>query len=407
MDFSLTPAELAFREELREWLAANVAGDYGSPAWPEPDDPDARRRAALEWARSLHQGGWAAPSWPARYGGRDATPMQQFLFYDEMAAHRTPVPPTVIGIGMVGPVIMHHGTDAQRDRFVAKILSAQEIWCQGFSEPGAGSDLAGLATTAVARGDHYVVNGQKIWTSFGAIADWCLLLARTDPAAPRHKGLTCLLVDMHSPGIEVRPIRQITGESEFSEIFFTNVAVPKENVLGRENDGWRVAITTLMHERTNIAALVYAGFRRELQEVVALARRLTRNGRPLAHDPVVRRRLVHFYAVAETMRLNNLRMRAGKNASDDPGPIGSIFKLVWATSNQAMHGLAAEILGPDAELLTGPGAEAGEHGAWLKRYLRSLGNSIEGGTSEILRNIIAERILGLGRAATAPKERSA
>jgi alkylation response protein AidB-like acyl-CoA dehydrogenase len=406
MDFSLTPAELAFRDELRGWLAANVPGDYGTPAWPEPADQLARLEVARDWARALYRGGWAAPSWPAQYGGRNATPMQQFLFYEEMAAHRTPVPPTIIGIGMAGPVIMHYGTEAQRSRFVARMLSADEIWCQGFSEPNAGSDLANLGTSAVARGDHYLVNGQKIWTSFGAIADWCLLLVRTDPAAPKHQGLSCLLVDMHSPGVDVRPIRQITGESEFSEIFFTNVAVPKENLLGREHEGWRVAITTLMHERTNIAALVYAGFKRELRDVVGLTRRLTRNGRPLAEDPVVRSRLVHFYAVAETMRLNNLRMRVGKNASDDPGPIGSIFKLTWATSNQAMQGLAAEVLGPDAELLSGPGAERGDRGAWLKRYLRSLANSIEGGTSEILRNIIAERILGLGRTLAARERRA-
>jgi alkylation response protein AidB-like acyl-CoA dehydrogenase len=406
MDFSLTPAELAFRDELKAWLAVNVPGDYGTPAWPEPDDPAARRAVAIEWARALHRGGWAAPGWPARYGGRDATPMQQFLLYDEMASYRTPVPPTVIGIGMAGPVIMNYGTDRQRSRFVGRILSADEIWCQGFSEPGAGSDVASLGTSAVARGDHYEVNGQKIWTSFGAIADWCLLLVRTDPGAPRHRGLSMLLVDMRAPGIEVRPIRQITGDSEFSEIFFTNVAVPRENLLGRENDGWRVAITTLMHERTNIAALVYAGFKRELRDVVALCRRLTRNGRPVAEDPVVRSRLAHFWGVAETMRLNNLRMRVGKNASDDPGPIGSIFKLTWATSNQAMQGLAAEVLGPDAELLTGPGSDRGDHGAWLKRYLRSLANSIEGGTSEILRNIVAERILGLGRT-LGPREKPA
>ncbi|MEZ4588922.1 MAG: acyl-CoA dehydrogenase family protein [Gemmatimonadales bacterium] len=171
----------------------------------------------------------------------------------------------------------------------------------------------------------------------------------------------------------------------------------EDNLLGKENDGWRVAITTLMHERANIAALVYASFKRELREVVALARRLTKNGRPLSEDPRVRSRLVHFYGVAETMRLNNLRMRAGKNAADDPGPIGSIFKLIWASANQAMTGLAAEVLGPEAELLSGPGAELGGHGAWLKRYLRSLANSIEGGTSEILRGVVAERVLGFGR----------
>ena len=397
MDFSLSPSEIGFRDELRAWLAANVPGDYGTPAWPTPAEPAHQDETARKWARRLHEGRWAAVTWPQKYGGRDATPMEQFLFNEEMALRRMPLAPTVIGIAMAGPVIMNFGTAAQQDRFVPKIASGDEIWCQGFSEPNAGSDVANAATSAVSQGDHYLVNGQKIWTTFGPVADWCLLLVRTDSTVAKHKGLSYLLVDMKTPGVVVRPIRQITGESEFSELFFTVVRVPKANLLGRENDGWRVAITTLMHERTNIAALVYANFKRELRDVVALTKRVTRHGRPLCQDPVVRSKLVQFYAVAETMRLNNIRMRIGKNAADDPGPIGSVFKLVWATANQAMQGMAVEILGPDAELLTGRDADRGEHGLWLKRYLRSLGNSIEGGTSEILRNIIAERVLGLGR----------
>ncbi len=397
MDFSLSPAELAFRDELRTWLRANApAFDVGAAA-AESADLAGRLRASRGWVRKLHEGRWAAISWPKQYGGREATPMEQFLFHEEMLAFRPPVPVTVIGIGMAGPTIMTYGTPAQQDRYLEKIVAGEEIWCQGFSEPNAGSDLANLATSAVLEGDHYRVNGQKIWTSFGPIADWCLLVVRTDPAAAKHKGLSYLLVEMRSPGIEVRPIRQLTGESEFSELFFTDVRVPNANLLGRENDGWRVAITTLMHERANIAALVYTNFKRELRDVVALTKRLTRNGRPLSEDPMVRKKLVHFHGIAEMMRLNNLRMRVGKSAADDPGPIGSIFKLMWATSNQAMQELAVEVLGPDAELLTGGDAARGGEGAWLKRYLRSLANSIEGGTSEILRNIVAERVLGLGR----------
>ena len=403
MDFSLSPAEIAFRDELRAWLDANVPGDYGTSAWPEPADDAGRRAAARQWVRRLHEGGWAAITWPAKYGGRDATPMQQFLFYEEMASRRTPIPPTVIGIGMAGPTIMAFGTEAQQARFLPRIVSGEEIWCQGFSEPNAGSDLANLGTSARSDGDHYLVNGQKIWTSFGPLADWCILVVRTDPTVAKHRGLSYLLVDMKTPGVEVRPIRQITGDSEFSELFFTDVRVPKANLLGRENDGWRVAITTLMHERTNIAALVYTGFRRELADVVALTKTVHRNGQPLSRDRIVRAKLTHFYGIAETMRLNNLRMRAGMNAADDPGPIGSVFKLTWATANQAMQELAVEVLGPDAEILTGQDAARGGQGAWLKRYLRSLGNSIEGGTSEILRNIVAERVLGLGRT-LAPKE---
>jgi alkylation response protein AidB-like acyl-CoA dehydrogenase len=398
MDFSLSPTEVAFRDELRGWLAANVPGDYGTPAWPAPTDPALLDEEARQWTRKVYQAGWAAVTWPKKYGGRDATPMEQFIYNEELIAYHTPTLPTVIGIGMAGPVIMNFGTAAQQDRFVPKIASGEEIWCQGFSEPNAGSDVANASTSAVADGDHYVVNGQKIWTTFGPLADWCLLLVRTDTTVAKHKGLSYLLVDMKSPGIEVRPIRQITGESEFSELFFTDVRVPKANRLGKEGDGWRVAITTLMHERTNIAAMVYSRFKRELRDVVGLTQRLTKNGRPLSEDPVIRSKLVHYYSVVETMRLNNIRMRVGKNAADDPGPIGSVYKLVWATTNQQMQGMAVEILGPDAELLTGQDAERGESGLWMRRYLRSLANSIEGGTSEILRNIIAERVLGLGRA---------
>jgi len=298
---------------------------------------------------------------------------------------------------MAGPTIMAWGTEEQKNARLGKILSGEEIWCQGFSEPNAGSDLAALTTLAVSDGDHYVVNGQKIWTSVAHFADWCILLTRTNPDVPRHQGITYLMADMKSPGIEVRQVRQMTGDSEFCEVFFNDVRVPKENALGEENNGWIVAITTLMHERVNIAAQLYGRIKHALGDVVELAKRVKRNGRPLSEDPLVRHRLVQFYNSVETQRLNNLRMRAHMKASDDPGPIGSIFKLIWATANQDLLELSVDILGPYAELLPESDAYHDDVGLWMKYFLRARGNSIEGGSSEILRNITGERILGLAR----------
>ncbi len=258
---------------MRAWIRAHVPGDYGSAAWPAPADEEGRMADMRAWQRTLYQGGWAGITWPVEYGGRGATPVEQFIFQEEMAACRVPQTLTVIGIGMAGPTLMTWGTPAQKHAHLPRILSGEEIWCQGFSEPGAGSDLAGLATSARQDGDHYVINGQKIWTSLAHVADYCLLLARTDPAAPRHKGLTYLIADMKAPGVRVQPLRQMTGDAEFNEIFFTDVRVPRQNVLGQENQGWLVAMTTLMHERVNVAALLYTHLKQTLADVVTLSRR--------------------------------------------------------------------------------------------------------------------------------------
>jgi alkylation response protein AidB-like acyl-CoA dehydrogenase len=362
-----------------------------------PKEEEGLDQEMSDWGRKLYEGGWAGITWPKEFGGRGATPIEQFIFQEEMAAYKTPPTISLIGIGMAGPTIMTWGTQEQKEAHLKKILSGEEIWCQGFSEPNAGSDLAGLQTSAALDGDHYVVNGQKIWTSVAHRADWCLLLTRTDTRVAKHKGLTYLMVPMKSPGIQTRPLRQITGDSEFNEIFFTDVRVSRKNLLGQENNGWAVAITTLMHERVNIAAMLYTRIKQTLNDVVQLTQRVRRNGRPLSDDPIVRKKLVRFYTSVETQRLNNLRMRAQIKASDDPGPIGSIFKLIWASANQDLLELPMEILGPYAELLPGSAAHNSDVDIWMKHFLRSRANSIEGGTSEILRNIIAERVLGLPR----------
>src|SRR6266498_600946 len=233
MDFSYSTEELEFREQVRAWIKDNIPGDWGTEKWPIPADEDGLDHEMRDWGRKLYQGGWAGITWPKEYGGRGATPIEQFIFQEEMAAYKTPPTNSLIGIGMAGPTIMAWGTQEQKEAHLKKILSGEEIWCQGFSEPNAGSDLAGLQTTATLDGDYYVVNGQKIWTSVAHRADWCLLLTRTDSRVAKHKGLTYLTVPMKSPGIQTRPLRQITGDSEFNEIFFTDVRVSRKNLLGQ------------------------------------------------------------------------------------------------------------------------------------------------------------------------------
>jgi alkylation response protein AidB-like acyl-CoA dehydrogenase len=274
------------------------------------------------------------------------------------------------------------------------MLSAEEIWCQGFSEPNAGSDLAALSTTGVLDGDHFVVNGQKCWTSYAWAADWCELIVRTDPTVPKHKGLTALLVDMHSPGVEVRGLKQMSGESEFGEIFFRDVRVPAENVVGKVNEGWGVAMGTLMHERGTFGAALQVNYRRNFNRLVEIAKRIDRNGKPASEDPVIRQKLAQCYAEIEVMRLNQLRAFSRINETGVPGPEGSIQKIFWSELNQRFQQVAMEILGPYGQLAHGS-PDAFDEGQWAYGYLRSRGNTIEAGTSEIQRNIIGHFVLGL------------
>jgi alkylation response protein AidB-like acyl-CoA dehydrogenase len=392
MDFRDTPEEAAFRKEIREWLGENQPKDWDrSQLTLIP--PEDRIEVLREWQKRLHDGGWAGISWPKEYGGRGATLIESAIFNQEMARAKAPPPINVIGLGMAGPTIIAHGTHEQKTRHLEKILSAEEIWCQGFSEPGAGSDLGGLRSSAVLDGDSYIINGQKVWTSLGHLADWCIFLARTDPTAPKHKGITYFLVDMRTPGIEVRPLRQITGSADFNEMFFTDVRVPRENVLGEENDGWRIAMTTLLHERGTLGFALSVGARIALDELIGLARTTKRNGRPAIEDPTVRQRIAQLHVEVESMRLNNYRSLTGFMKTGIPGPEGSLSKLIWSESMQRLGDLAVEILGP-AGMLEKWDANP-RVATWQFVHLRSRGHTIEAGTSEILRNIVAERVLGL------------
>jgi alkylation response protein AidB-like acyl-CoA dehydrogenase len=321
--------------------------------------------------------------------------MQQFVLNEELALHRVPRPMhLIIGLGMAGPTIIAYGTDAQKQRHLQKILTCEEIWCQGYSEPNAGSDLASLQTRAVRDGDHYVVNGQKVWTSLAQISDWMMLLARTDPSVPKHKGLTYFLLDMRSPGITVRPLRQITGDAEFNEVFFENVRVPAENILGGEGQGWQVGITTLMYERLTLGFGLHMRLRIALDSLLELARRMEKSGRVLTQDPLVRQKLAQSWIDTECLRLTGARGITRLLRGEMPGPEASAGKMVWVETHQKLQELAMELEGPYAQLVRGSDW-AVDGGAWQHAFLRSRANSIEGGTTEIQKNIIAERVLGL------------
>jgi alkylation response protein AidB-like acyl-CoA dehydrogenase len=376
VDLTPTPQEQAFRDELRGWLEANHPG-------PEPDGDVAGFEFRRAWQRRLHEDDWAGVSWPKEYGGRGATLVEQAIYNEELARAQAPSTANVLGLAMGGPTVIAHGTEEQKRRYLEPILSADEIWCQGFSEPEAGSDLASLKTKAVRDGDQWVVTGQKVWTTLAHHAKWCMLVARTDPDAPRHKGLTYFLMDMEQDAVQVRPLRQITGEAEFNELFIEEARIPAENIIGGEGNGWAVAITTLMHERATLAFGLQIRVKITLGELLADARE---SG--AAEDPVIRDRLAQLYIESEVLRLNALRGLSAIMRTGVPGPEGSLGKWQWAEVNQALTELAVELRGGRAVL---------DDDRWTYRFLRARANSIEGGTTEILKNIVAERVLGLPR----------
>jgi len=380
VDLRDTPDEVAFRAEVRGWIEANVSDDLrGSARSEEP---------LRAWSRKLSEVGYAGLTWPKEYGGAAAPYSYQAILLDELARAEAPQHIGVIGLGMAGPTIMAHGTEEQKARYLPKILSAEEIWCQGFSEPGAGSDLASVRTRVEPGDDGFVVNGQKVWSSWAHIAERCILVGRNDPDAPPHQGLTYVIVDMHAPGVEVRPLRQITGEAEFNEIFLTDVAVPRENLLGEVGEGWAVAMTTLLHERGTLGFALTGVLDVAVRKLIALAAERG-DGNRLLRDRVARE-----WIELQALKLTNARALTRLMKSGVPGPEGSVTKLHWSESSQRLTKLALELLGPEAQLVDEDGHDGGY---WQHAQLRSRGNTIEAGTSEVLRNIIAERVLGLPR----------
>jgi alkylation response protein AidB-like acyl-CoA dehydrogenase len=395
MDFTFTTAEERFRLELRGWLTGHLPAGWGTPGYEYPTTYEAWAALRRSWDRTLHAGGYAGLAWPREYGGRGATLIEQIIYFEEIARARAPEELNRAAKLLLGPTIIHHGTEAQKTRFLPRILSGDDIWCQGFSEPNAGSDLASLSTRAVRDGDSLIVNGQKVWTSNATVADWIFMLVRTDPHAPKHQGISFLLVDMRTPGITIRPIVQMTGSGEFCETFFENVRVPITNVLGSLNDGWNVTATALSHERGTLAFHRHAMIRIELDELFDLALRLRRGGRPVAEDPHVRQRLARCHAELELLRLTLYRNLTRRLQGEPAGAEGSIVKLYWSELYQRITELALDVLGPASQIAQGPLSEEG--GRWQHRFLKSRGDSIHSGTNQIQRNIIGERLLGLPR----------
>ena len=379
MDFELDQSEKAFRDEVRAWLKANAPKDDSSET--SQGTLIANRRA---WQKKLNEAGYVGITWPKEYGGRGAGFMEQLIFNDEMIVAQTPEPINVIGLGMGGPVVIAHGTEEQKKRYLPPLLSAEEIWCQGFSEPDAGSDLSGLQTRAEDKGDHYLVNGQKVWTTLAHVAKWCMLLTRERKEEnPRH-GLTYLLVDMDSPGVEVRPLVQITGDAEFNEIFFKDVKVPKSQILGEAGEGWAVAMTTLLHERGTLGMALATRAQITAAELADHTRKLGRGS-----DPLVRQKVAQHTIEARALQLNGYRALTAMKRNGIPGPEGSLLKLMWSELNQRMTETAVDV--------AGAAGQVGESTGWKYQFLRSRANTIEAGTSEVLRNILAERVLGLPR----------
>jgi len=390
MDLNYSPEDIAFREKTRRWLEANV-----------PTQELATLEERKAWHRKLYEAGYVGMLWPKEYGGWGASPMHQAIVQDEMARGSAPPPINGLGIGFIGPTIIVHGTDWQKQRYLKKMLTAEEIWCQLYSEPNAGSDLASLRTRAEDQGDHFLVNGQKIWTSSGSISDWGILLARTDTKVAKHKGISCFLLNMRQPGVEVRPLRQITGSSLFSEVFMTNARAEKRELIGKLNQGWEIAQTTLGWERGANSLGRVTRYAIAFTQLVRAAKELKRGGRPLFDDPVVRAKLGRIYADLEVQRYAGLRVLSALLKSDSPGAASSITKLSYTEFEKRYYELALEILGSRGQLISAReefeevDTSSGEPGTWATAFLWSRAGTIYSGSSEIQKNIIGERVLGL------------
>jgi alkylation response protein AidB-like acyl-CoA dehydrogenase len=395
LDLSLTPEQEAFRARVSAWLDENIPRDWmlraiGQSAIPRPE----AYRLLREWQAALYDAGFVGLTWPREYGGQGLSFVEETVLHQEMALRKAPPILNILGVGMAGPTIVAYGTEEQKKRYLRKILSAEEIWCQGYSEPGAGSDLASLETRAVKDGDHWVITGQKVWTSLAHISDWMMLLARTDPDAPRHKGITYFLVDMTLPGVTVKPLRQMTGDAEFNEVFFDGVRLHESQVLGAVNEGWSVGMTTLMYERLALGFGLQVRLRIALDALVEMARHVEKGGRPTTQDPVLRQKIAQLWIETESLKYTGARAITKLLRGELPGPEASAGKMVWVDVHQRLQELALEIQGPYAQLVAGSD-RAVESGLWQYSFLRSRANSIEGGTTEIQKNIIGERVLGL------------
>jgi alkylation response protein AidB-like acyl-CoA dehydrogenase len=391
MDFNFTPEEDAFRQDLHSWLQDNLPESY-DPQEFDRIDADTRFEFQRTWQKKAHEAGWVGIHWPKEYGGRGAGLMEMFIYNQEMYKMHAPRFANTLGLMMSGPTIIHWGTEEQKRRYLPKILSGEEIWCEGLSEPNAGSDLASMQTRAVEDGDYFVINGQKVWTSYAHRANFIQLFVRTDPNAPKHRGITCLVVDMKTPGVTVRPLVQITGDAEFNEVFFEDVRVPRTSMLGPLHEGWKVLVTTLMHERAGIGSELPV--HRHLAELIRLAKTVEIDGKPASEDPAVRQKLAQFAIECKAITYNMFRGFSKRLKGTPPGPEGSINKVFGSELNGRIALFATELLGPYAQLTQGS-LYTVDNGRWPRSVLGYRLLTIGGGTSEIQRGILGDRVLGL------------
>lgn len=392
MDLNYTAEDKAYRQKVRRWLEENIPKK-------RPETMEERRA----WHRKLYEAGYLGMGWPKEYGGQEARPMEQAIVGEELARANAPASLNGLGIGIVAPTLIHHGTEFQKRDHVSKILTAEELWCQLYSEPNSGSDLASLQCRADVDGDEFVINGQKIWTSGAYNADWGILLARTDRSAPKHQGISCIMLDMHQPGVEVRPLKQISGSSEFCEVFFTNVRVNADNLVGEMNAGWRIAQTTLSYERGGNVLSRVVRLQEMYSRMIEVCRSLKRNGKPAIEDPNVRQKLGEIYAEVEVLRYASLRVLSRLEKGVRPGPESSISKLHYSELDKHVQELFLDILGPyglqtgglPPEFALQADSDFGEPGSWAYSFFWSRAGTIYAGSSEIQKNILGERVLGL------------
>ena len=391
MELAYSKTDEVFRKEVRSWLKKNLPKKDKAVSELMPHDPE-RVRLAKEWQRKLYDAGYVAMSWPKEYGGQNADAMRQTIVNEELVLARAPGLVGASGLLMLGPTLIQYGTEEQRRRYLPKILTAEEIWCQGYSEPGAGSDLASLRTRAEIVGDEFIVNGQKVWTSNAQFSDWMFCLVRTDPDAPKHRGISYILIDMNTPGITVRPLVQMTGDAGFNEVFFDNVRVPRTNLVGELNQGWMVANNTLFHERNLLGSTTRTQLM--MQNLIRLARSHQRYGKPAADDPIMRQKLSSLLTRVEAMKYHSYRQLTNAIKGRPPGVGAMVNKLVGTELNHDICALALEIMNSYAPLKKGA-VHVINYGTWQYEFMFTLGLVIGGGTSEIQKNIISERGLGM------------
>ncbi|TKC19075.1 acyl-CoA dehydrogenase family protein [Robertmurraya kyonggiensis] len=394
MDLSFNEKQEEYRQHSREWLIHNIPKGWGTPEFEMPDDESERGKLLRNWDRKLYEGGFAGISWPKEYGGQGLTHVEEIIFDEEAGKLNAPGGINVLGKLLFAPTLMLFGTEEQKHRFLPPLLKGDEVWCQGFSEPNAGSDLAAIQTRAELVGDRWVINGQKVWTSFAHHADWCFMLARTDNELPKHKGITLFLVPMNSEGITVRPLVQINGNRDFNEVFFDNVSIPQENVVGGINNGWNVAMGTLGFERGTLALGRQVRFQNEFNTLVQISKSLNKNGENISQNSYYRQQLAELFVEIRILRYHGLKTISQLLNEGKLGPEASLQKLFWSTMHLNMGKLGLEVLGEEGPYM---GKESVGRGVLQDIDLGSRGETIYAGTSQIQKNIIAERVLGMPR----------